>query len=281
MSTTNTRKSTKIIIILIPIVIAGIILGIVFYKQNGVETSTAETELSAKKSADAHNVHWGYEGDEGPEHWGELDPTFAVCADGKEQSPINIVTSNTQLNDSVQLEIHYESTSFTLMNNGNTIQANPTTESNFIELDGERYNLLQFHFHQPSEHQFEGKNLAMEMHFVHKNESGDLAVIGVLINEGMRNTALANVWTNLPDEKTEHDLKLDEPVDLVKLLPDDQTKFRYNGSLTTPPCSEGVRWIVFKDAIELSKEQIEAFGEIYPNNNRPVQSLNERGISSE
>ena len=147
-----------------------------------------------------------------------------------------------------------------------------------IVVDNKEYKLVQFHFHTPSEHQFNGKNFAMELHFVHKDENNQLAGLGLMIKEGTENTYLKKAWNVLPTEKTIENVKLAEPIDLMSLLPKNKNSFRYNGSLTTPPCSEAVKWVVLKEPIEMSKEQIDKFRKIFPDNHRPVQPLNEREV---
>lgn len=201
---------------------------------------------------------------------------------GNEQSPINIEASKAVTSEDLgNIEIQYEPTHFSIVNNGHTIQANPKTQSNSIVVDDIEYKLAQFHFHTPSEHQFNGQNLDMELHLVHQNAKGELAVLGVMIQEGKENEALASIWDVLPETETEKDMDIQEPVDIQALLPSNQTTFFYNGSLTTPPCTEDVKWIVYEEPIEMSKEQIKAFQEIFPDNQRPVQSLNDREVFKE
>ena len=161
------------------------------------------------------------------------------------------------------IEIQYEPASFSLVNNGHTVQANATELSNGIIVEGQEYQLVQFHFHTPSEHQFNGQHYDMELHLVHQDINGKLAVLGVMIQEGKENENLASVWGDLPKEETENEIPINEPINLQNLLPEDQSSFHYNGSLTTPPCTEEVKWIVFKQPIEMSKEQIQAFQEIF------------------
>lgn len=224
--------------------------------------------------------HWSYEGDTGPDKWADIDSSYSKCADGTEQSPIDIELANVKLDKTLEdININYKTTAFTVMNNGHTIQANDASGSNTILADGVEYKLVQMHFHKPSEHQFNGKNFEMEGHLVHKNDEGKLAVLGFLIKAGNENKVLAEMWSKLPSEKTEADITLENSVDLDALLPKEKKSFRYSGSLTTPPCSEGVKWIVMEQPIEMSKEQIAAFGTIFPNNSRPVQPLNEREVS--
>lgn len=226
-----------------------------------------------------NSSHWSYEGETSPEHWGELDLANSACVNGSEQSPINIEFSQVENEKAAEdLQINYEPTSFSLMNNGHTVQANAASGSNSILIEGREYKLAQFHFHTPSEHQFNGKNYEMELHLVHKDSNGKITVLGVMIQEGEENKNLADVWGILPKEETDKDIPLNESVDLKALLPEDQTAFHYEGSLTTPPCTEEVKWTIFEMPIEMSKEQIEAFRQIFSDNHRPVQSLNNRKV---
>ncbi len=243
-------------------------------------SSAPASMLTPEKEVDTHQKpHWSYKGETGPNKWGNLDSSFSTCADGKEQSPIDIELTKVKLDKTLEdVQINYKSTAFTVMNNGHTIQANDASESNSIWVEGKEYKLIQMHFHKPSENQINGQSFEMEGHLVHKNSDEKLAVLGFLIKSGMENKELAEIWSKLPKEETKEDVKLEKPVDLVNLLPKEKKSFRYNGSLTTPPCSEGVKWIVLEQPIEMSKEQIEAFGAIFSNNHRLVQPLNNRQV---
>lgn len=228
----------------------------------------------------ANQSDWSYEESTGPEHWGKLDPKNLTCVNGSEQSPINVEIPEVKTDENLKgNEIHYEPTTFTLENNGHTIQANAVTESNHIIIENNEYKLSQFHFHTPSEHQFNGQNYDMELHLVHSDENGKLAVIGVMIQEGNENKLLASMWNELPTDKTAKGDSEKHVIDLQALLPEDETTFQYAGSLTTPPCTEEVQWIVFEQPIEMSKAQIKAFQQIFPDNHRPVQPVNEREIN--
>jgi carbonic anhydrase len=244
-------------------------------------TSKLEAKAEQKKAETHEAPHWSYEGETGTDNWTDLDPSFSKCADGSEQSPIDIELADIKVDKTVEnVKINYSPTTLTVMNNGHTIQANDASRKNSIMVDGKEYKLVQMHFHKPSENQINGQNFAMEGHLVHKNSKGGLAVLGFLIKEGSENKELAEIWTKLPKEETKDDVKLDKPVDLVNLLPEEKKSFRYNGSLTTPPCSEGVKWIVLETPIELSKEQIAAFGAIFHDNHRPVQPINDRQVTT-
>lgn len=236
-------------------------------------TSTLE------KKTEVHQHHWSYDGETGPNNWASLDPSFSKCANGTEQSPIDIELSKVKLDKTLEdIKINYKPTPLTIANNGHTIQANDPSGSNFVVVEGKEYRLVQMHFHRPSENQINGQSFDMEGHLVHKNSEGNLMVLGFLIKAGGENKELAEIWSKLPKEETSEDVKLEKPVDLVNLLPKEKKSFRYNGSLTTPSCSEGVKWVVLEKNIEMSEKQIQAFGAIFPNNHRPIQPLNNRQV---
>lgn len=246
------------------------------------EEKAPEKVQEEKQTTEVQPVHWSYEGKTGPEYWGDLDPTNAVCTNGQEQSPINIETAKTEKDEEVEeLKFNYAPTNFSLANNGHTIQGNPAAIDNSIVVDGKEYKLAQFHFHTPSEHQFNGQNFEMELHLVHKSANNELAVIGLMIKEGATNIALEQAWKVLPKKVTTKDVKVTKAIDLMELLPENKQTFRYEGSLTTPPCSEEVEWIVLEQPIEMSKEQIDLFRQIFEDNHRPVQPLNDREVEVE
>lgn len=229
--------------------------------------------LLAGAVAAQEHVHWSYEGKEGPEHWGELSPDFALCAAGVEQSPVDIPASAAV--NPADLVFNYQPSALKIQNNGHTIQVDYDPGST-LEVDGVPYELWQFHFHGPSEHTLNGEFSPMEMHLVHRSAEGGLVVVGVMIEGGDENEALAPVWGNLPAEEMEAETIPGASVDANALLPAERSYYRYNGSLTTPPCTEGVKWLVMSTPIELSGDQIAAFEEIIHANYRPVQPLNER-----
>jgi carbonic anhydrase len=233
-------------------------------------------ELLAEQPVAHEKPHWGYEGEAGPEHWGSLDPSFAACGEGKSQSPVDIVHADATPQDLPNIAFHYQPTAVKIINNGHSIQVNYDPGS-YIEVEGTRYDLLQFHFHAPSEHAFDGQLLDMEMHLVHKSAEDKLAVVGVMLKGGAENAAYQPVWDNLPAEEGPEQV-IDLQVNAADLLPAEQLTYRYSGSLTTPPCSEEVSWFMMTTPVELSAEQIAAFEAIYKGNNRPVQPLNEREI---
>ena len=250
-------------------------------EKTAVNTEPKETKVNeAENAGSTEQKEWSYEDYTGPEYWGELSSENLVCVNGDEQSPINLEFSQVKVDKMLtENQINYEPTHFTLVNNGHTVQANAITESNSMIVEGNEYKLLQFHFHTPSEHQFNGQSYEMELHLVHSDKNGNLAVLGLMIQEGKENEILASVWGGLPAEETEEGNSEDYLIDLQALLPQNQMSFHYAGSLTTPPCTEEVKWIVFEQPIEMSKEQIQAFQRIFPDNHRPVQPLNDREVN--
>ncbi len=215
---------------------------------------------------------WGYEAHNGPTVWGGLDATYSACALGAEQSPIDLTGGRRA--DLPPVEFDYRRSGATIENTGQSIQVNPVPGSGLV-LDGVRYELRQFHFHHGSEHTVEGVRLPLEMHLVHQDGNGSTAVVGVLFRKGQENDALAPVWAHLPVRPSPA-RSIPGELDLASLLPEGRTAWRYRGSLTTPPCTEGVTWMIFTESLSLSRDQIRAFAAIYPNNYRPVQPLGER-----
>ncbi len=220
--------------------------------------------------------HWGYSGPDGPSHWGDLSADFSACKDGKSQSPINITKALPA--ELAAIEFNYKTSKLDIVNNGHTIQANYDSGSSIV-VNGKTFNLLQFHFHGPSEHTVNGKFAKMEMHLVHKSEDGALAVVGVMIEEGKHNANFDNAWNNLPLHAGDHK-DVGVVMKAAKLLPKSKKYTTYSGSLTTPPCSEGVTWLVLNEPIKMSKKQIKAFGDIVEANNRPVQPVNKRSLKA-
>ena len=228
---------------------------------------------------DHGEVHWGYEGEEGPEHWGDLDPEWATCGTGTEQSPIDIA-GDVLPGEAADLMMSYNASPIEVVNNGHTIQVNYEAGST-LTYGGTTYDLKQFHFHAGSEHTTAGDRHAVEMHMVHATADGQLAVVGVLIDEGAENDALASVFANLPDVSGEPETVDGESVDIAAALPGSLSSWRYDGSLTTPPCSEGVRWILLSTPIEASADQLSGFTTIFDHNYRPVQPLNGRTVEGD
>jgi carbonic anhydrase len=221
--------------------------------------------------------HWSYEGEEGPEHWGKLSEDFLMCSEGWNQSPVDLVADvHAGL---PKLEFEYYSANIDEINNGHSIQQNIKPGS-FLRIPdrGQSSELKQFHFHSPSEHTVDGKSFAMEMHFVHADDKGALLVVGILVNEGKEHPVLSKLWAFMPENPGETSV---EPIGIEEtdLLPATREYYAYSGSLTTPPCTEGVKWIVLKTPIEASAEQIATFkSRVGPATNRPVQPHNARVI---
>lgn len=216
--------------------------------------------------------HWSYEGGTGPQYCGQLDPAYAACEKGREQSPVQIESFPYDGEKKAGvIKGQYQPVNVTLSKTGHAIQFNLTEANNKIRMNGKEYNLLQFHFHSPSEHKINERQYPMELHFVHEDQQKRLAVLGVLIEEGKENAEISTLLKSF-----EQDGKM--TIDIKKLIPSKSKVFQYKGSLTTPPCTEGVKWRVLETPLELSQEQIQGFVEIYPNNNRPLQPLNERKI---
>lgn len=229
----------------------------------------------APQQVETTSPHWTYEGEEGPSHWGELDQTYAVCGTGKSQSPIDVANPSAQ--DLTNISFHYQPSEVNILNNGHTVQVNYDPGS-YIELDSVRYDVLQFHYHAPSEHTVDGESFPAELHIVHKNANGILAVVGILLKEGTENAAYQPFISNLPAEKTAAK-DAGVKINAMDLIPSVQTTFRYNGSLTTPPCTEGVNWLLMTTPVALSIQQLTAFDSLFEGgNNRPVQLINDRTL---
>lgn len=232
----------------------------------------------------AREVHWGYTGEGAPEHWADLEPGFALCGDGVEQSPVDLTgavpiedTGLQRLLGETVLTVTQRARVMDLVDNGHTIQITNDVPMS-TELGGVRYELVQFHFHAPSEHTIDGEHAPLEVHFVHKSAAGELAVIGILVEEGTHDVLWDPIIEALPaaagDTRHVEDLDLD----MSELRPLPTRYYRYAGSLTTPPCSEGVQWVVMADKRQISTEQIAAIVSHLHHNNRPVQPLGSRKI---
>lgn len=222
--------------------------------------------LAQCKKGDDHA--WGYEGEHGPAHWG------GDCKTGQSQSPINLTGAAA---GSPGLNLNYTTSPVKILHNGHTVQANLDGKST-LTTGGKEYSLVQFHFHAPSEHTIDGKPADLVAHLVHKSADGALAVVGVLFNEGVENSFLGKFWEHLPAQKSpEHDTGV--TVDLNEVLPAVRGHYAYSGSLTTPPCSEGVSWFVMHTPVTISSAQLAAFRKVIDKNVRPVQPLNGRALS--
>jgi carbonic anhydrase len=236
--------------------------------------------LAAGPSAAQHHGaaghEWSYEGEQGPEHWGDLKAEWAPCRLGTVQSPIDIAGAVKA--DLPPLEFAYRPVPLAIINNGHTIQVNIPPGS-FLTVGGRRFQLVQLHFHHPSEETVGGRGFDMVAHLVHKDADGKLGVVAVLITKGQANALVATLWDHLPAEVGMEQALPGVTVDPAELLPARKGYYTFAGSLTTPPCSEGVTWFVLRTPAELSAAQIERFAHAYPHNARPTQPLRGRIVS--
>jgi carbonic anhydrase len=238
-----------------------------------VKVALADGAKSDK--APAPEVRWSYEGSTGPAHWASLKPEYAACAAGKRQSPIDIQDSARL--DLEPIKVDYRPAPLRIVDNGHTVQIN-YAEGSSISVAGVRYDLKQFHFHKPAEERINGKTYDMVAHLVHQSADGRLAVIAVLMESGMENAFLGGLWPHLPLESG-HEITLpDVTIDVTALLPESRAYFAYMGSLSTPPCTEGVLWLVMRTPVTISPGQVAVFGKLYRINARPVQPGNGRLI---
>lgn len=229
-------------------------------------------------------VHWGYEADNGPSRWGELNADWVLCAEGKHQSPIDLTGAKQENLEQMKLSIPvmdlkivHQKEVLELLDNGHTIQINHD-KGGTLEIGNEIYGMLQGHFHSPSEHTVNGRHYPMEMHLVFSSKDKKLAVIGLFIEEGQHNSTIDIILSNLPKETGQEVHHENVQVSFLNLLPKNQETYRYQGSLTTPPCYEDVRWFLFVEPIQLSSKQIKAFQKKFYGNNRPPQPLNDRTL---
>jgi len=219
-------------------------------------------------------IHWSYSGEHGPEHWGELSEAFEACSDGVNQSPVDLA-------DPVKADLgpiapSYGGSAVAAINNGHTLQIE-VGPGNSLDIDGQEFELLQFHLHSPSEHRIEGKSFPLEAHFVHQNGRGELAVLAVLFRDGPPHAGLAKIGETAPRQ-----IGRSEPFDVsladLGLVLTDRDYYRYSGSLTTPPCTEGVMWLVLKSTSHVARAQVEGFVQLIGKDAREPQPLNGRAI---
>lgn len=274
--------------LILSVLLVGVLISCNSNPKESTKQTTAQDTTNTAAPPSARPVHWGYSGDTGPSTWATLSPVYAMCGEGKHQSPINIVTSDVK--GTANWSTDYKSTALLIshtehmediVDNGHTIQIT-VDEGSTLTVEGKSYSLKQFHLHTPSEHTLNGKNQPMEMHMVHQSEDGSLAVLGVLFTEGkVPNADFAKIIAHLPNAKGETKHVADENLELSVHMPKDNFAYHYTGSLTTPPCSENVQWLVLRDQISLTKDQIEAFSSRIGPNNRPTHPLNDRVVSSD
>ena len=219
--------------------------------------------------------HWSYAGDTGPGHWGDLESDYSVCKTGKHQSPIDI--RKPERAGLPTLDFEYHDVPLTIVNNGHTIQVNYAAGS-FVRIEGHRYQLVQFHFHHPSEEKVDGRAYDMVAHLVHKDAEGHLAVVAVLLAKGQANPLVQTLWDHLPRQVAHEDTVPNLRVNAADLLPKHLGYFEFDGSLTTPPCTEGVRWMVLREPEAISPSEIATFGKLYHDNARPTQPSNGRAV---
>lgn len=239
----------------------------------GASFTACFTALSRASAGEQTTAHWGYIGESGPEHWAELSSDYQACQIGVEQSPIDLQGAITARLE--ELDVDYQPSPLKLINNGHTIQVNYAPGSS-ITIDHQQFELQQFHFHHPSEHTLSGEAFPLELHLVHRSTTGELAVVGVLLKQGDSHAAIQAIWDAIPST-----IGVEQTIEAVtihanEILPQDREFYRYYGSLTTPPCSEGVRWLVMRQPVEVSLRQIESFAQIFPLNARSTQALNRR-----
>jgi len=242
-------------------------------------------EPEAQAPASTHDVHWGYAGEEGPGHWATLSPEYTTCDAGREQSPVDLTNavpaSGARLERRIGttvLNVDQRARVMDLVDNGHTIQITNDAPLS-LDVDGEHFELVQYHFHAPSEHTIDGEHAPLEAHFVHKSADGKLAVGALLFEEGAHNAAVEHIVASLPSgpEDRRHIEGLD--LDMSELRPLPRHYYQYEGSLTTPPCTEGVQWFVSAERRPISPEQMTAFTSRLHDNNRPVQPVGDREIT--
>ena len=253
-------------------------LGLMFFAISGVFEAGAEPSVVAAPPPNGPTLTWQYEGEQGPSHWGTIAPTTASCEKGTHQSPINIRTTPHATSVHDELLIHYNPSAAKVVTSHHTIEVD-FQSGGALEIFGRSYALKEFHFHEPSEHQLNGRTYPMEAHLVHRDESGHLVVLAILMDLGVETAPLGAIWERIPTEK--HGEMRDLLFNPQDLLPKDLHHYAYDGSLTTPPCTEGVHWIVLKEPIAITTGHLERFVSLIGHNARPVQPLNEREIDEE
>lgn len=222
--------------------------------------------------------HWSYQGGTGPAKWAALEPEFSACELGELQSPIDIQDAIAKKSDLPPLVFDYKPSPLKIIDNGHTIQIDYAPGSS-VTIEGKQYELAQFHFHKPSEEELNGKRADMVAHLVHKDRDGNLAVVAVLLESGQPNKLIQVLWKNLPKQKEKEVEVPGVKINAIALLPADRAAYYiFSGSLTTPPCSEGVTWVVLRTPTSISQGEVARFAHVYPMNARPIQPLNGREI---
>jgi carbonic anhydrase len=241
------------------------------------EQQAQEEQAQGEQQTADQPPAFAYSGERGPENWGSLDPAYAQCSEGRRQSPVDLTGGETA--DLPAIDFAYRPAELEVENNGHSLEAEYPPGSS-MAIDGTEYQLKQFHFHAPSEHRLGGRALPLEFHLVHEADDGRIAVLGVLVRQGRENPAFALLAPATPEEEGES-VPVEGEVNARDVLPEGAAsgpRWSYSGSLTTPPCTEGVRWEVLTDPIEMSAAQIESYTTAYESNNRPLQPLNDRRL---
>lgn len=239
--------------------------------ESGQNTTSQDSQAEAE-AQEQTTMRWTYSGDTGPSDWASLDEAYAAC-DGTQQSPVNLAADDEAQQASIELD--YAAAQGTLMDTGHGVQVN--VEGGTMTIDGKAFALKQFHFHTPSEHTLDGQSYPAEVHLVHAADDGELAVLGIFYESGNANEFLAPVWEQMGSKE---DIQTAAPMELnvANMLPSDRVTYTYSGSLTTPPCSQNVRWHVMEETLTMSSQQLDALTSIYDENNRPIQPLNDREL---
>lgn len=232
---------------------------------------------NAKPVSTTWRTPWSYEGVRGPDHWGDLDPVYAPCKDGKEQSPIDIQSAEKA--DLPAIRFEYQNGPLNIINNGYTaVRVDYVHSGEFLVVGESRYELTQFHFHRPSEEYIRGKPYDMVLHLMHKGSDGKIAGVAVLLITGSANPTIELLWKYMPQTAGDVREIAGVAVNPANLLPHNTGYYMYMGSQTAPPCTEGVTWFVLKTPLEISAEQINMFAKFYPHDVRPIQPLNGRVV---
>jgi carbonic anhydrase len=233
--------------------------------------------VPALGAAPKEPLTWSYSGKTGPQAWAKLEKDYATCATGELQSPIDIPDASARKGDLPPMLFNYKPSPLNIVDNGHTIEV-VYAPGSFVSINGKRYELLQFHFHKPSEEKVNGKGHDMVAHLVHKGEDGKLAVIAVFLDQGSENALIKTLWSNMPLAKEVENKPAGVQINAAALLPSNKGYYTFAGSLTTPPCSEDVTWFVMQTPMPISADEIARFARVYPMNARPVQPLNGRDI---
>ena len=230
-------------------------------------------------SAGTADHGWTYDGERGPAHWGAMTEAFHACESGRAESPIDVEKAKKAPTDMPRLKVNYQPLPIDIINTGHAVQFNATPGTDSITLGNQAYQLVQFHFHSPGEERFAGKDSVMDAHLVHRSEDGKLLVLAVQFQLGDQpNPVIQAMLDRIPSEKGAEFKVSAVMVNPIDLLPKHTSYYTYSGSLTTPPCSEGVTWIEFKERVSMTQQQLDAMQRFYHGNQRPVQALNGREI---